>query len=190
MANIMPVFLLNCRWTAELAQIACESCTSLSPYCTQTKQRGIRGFQLNSGNFSEWRVQGKLGGYTKYAIFSVYTPNLGYILIRAFALSYPDKTRGVLNEGGLFGERLGWHLPGFNTNDWALRNFSDGLPGGGAGVGFFVTTFELNVSEDLDAAMSFVFDGGSDATVQPYRALLFVNGWMMGKRVGNLGYAY
>jgi len=29
--------------------------------------RGIRGFQLNpSGNISEWRVQGKLGGYTKY----------------------------------------------------------------------------------------------------------------------------
>lgn len=24
---------------------------------------------------------------------------------------------------------------------------------------------------------------------QPYRAYLFVNGWMMGKRVGNLGYA-
>ncbi|EEB97923.1 hypothetical protein MPER_02661, partial [Moniliophthora perniciosa FA553] len=27
--------------------------------------RGIRGFQLNRGNFGEWKVQGKIGGYTK-----------------------------------------------------------------------------------------------------------------------------
>lgn len=33
--------------------------------------------------------------------------------------------------------------------------------------------------------MSFEFADSSEG--QPYRALLFVNGWMMGKRVGNLG---
>ena len=27
--------------------------------------RGVRGFSLNVGNFSDWKVQGKLGGYTK-----------------------------------------------------------------------------------------------------------------------------
>ena len=27
--------------------------------------RGIAGFQLNEGNITTWRVQGKLGGYTK-----------------------------------------------------------------------------------------------------------------------------
>ena len=27
--------------------------------------RGIAGFQLNSGNITMWRVQGKVGGYTK-----------------------------------------------------------------------------------------------------------------------------
>jgi len=32
--------------------------------------------------------------------------------------------------------------------------------------------------------MSFTFQ---EPLRQPYRALLFVNGWMMGKRVGNLG---
>ena len=32
--------------------------------------------------------------------------------------------------------------------------------------------------------LSFTFD----ESAQPYRALLFVNGWMMGKRVANLGY--
>lgn len=32
--------------------------------------RGIRGFMLNTGNFSEWRVQGKVGGYTKCVVLS------------------------------------------------------------------------------------------------------------------------
>ena len=92
-----------------------------------------------------------------------------------------------MNEGGLFGEREGWHLPGFDTSSWQDRDLSDALPGGAAGVGFFVTTFSLDISDGTDVPISFVFDGGSTETVQPYRAILFVNGWMMGKRVANLG---
>ncbi|KAL4081114.1 glycoside hydrolase family 35 protein [Scleroderma citrinum] len=126
--------------------------------------RGIRGFKLNVGNFGEWKVQGKLGGYT----------------------NFPDKVRGVLNEGGLYGERQGWHLPGFDTSPWTARDISQGLPSSSAGVGFFVTTFNLSIPEYLDVPMSFTFDQSS----QPYRALLFVNGWMMGKRVANLGPQY
>lgn len=91
----------------------------------------------------------------------------------------------MLNEGGLFGERAGWHLPGFDTSNWAARDFSAGLPDGGAGVGFFVTTFPLKIPAGFDVMLSFTFD----ESTQPYRAFLFVNGWMMGKRVGNLGYA-
>lgn len=97
--------------------------------------------------------------------------------------SYPDKVRGVLNEGGLYGERLGWHLPGYDTSPWEARDLSEGLPNATAGVGFFVTTFDLNISEELDVPMSFTFD----QSFQPYRAQLYVNGWMMGKRVANLG---
>lgn len=38
-----------------------------SSACTDTSKspRGIRGFHLNTGTFSEWKVQGKVGGYTK-----------------------------------------------------------------------------------------------------------------------------
>ncbi|OBZ71548.1 putative beta-galactosidase A [Grifola frondosa] len=111
--------------------------------------RGIPGFQLSSGNITTWKVQGKVGGY----------------------LNFPDKTRGVLNEGGLFGERQGWHLPGFDTSKWTERSLSAGLPSGGAGVGFFVTTFDLNIPEGTDVFMSFQFDTAS----QPYRALLAAN---------------
>lgn len=129
---------------------------------SEKSPRGIRGYHLNNGTFTEWKVQGKVGGYT------------GYL----------DKVRGVLNEGGTFGERKGWHLPGFDTSSWQSRNVSAGLPNGAAGVGFFVTTFDLNIPSGLDVLLSFTFE---EALGQPYRVYLFVNGWMMGKRVGNLG---
>lgn len=129
---------------------------------------------------------------------------------------YRDKRRGIFNEGGLFGERNGWHLPHsdvlrplIDKRVWSKRNPSSGLPstspyarlisqgsaredqwviaqGGHAGVGFFRTTFELHERPGYDVMMSFVFEDGGAAS-PPYRALLFVNGWQMGKRVGNLG---
>ncbi|KAI0738818.1 glycoside hydrolase superfamily [Daedaleopsis nitida] len=122
----------------------------------QKSDRGIRGFELvgGVGNFSTWKVQGKLGGY----------------------LNFPDKVRGVLNEGGLFG---------CDTSAWAARALSDGLPGAKAGVGFFVTTFKLDVPHGVDAMMSFQF--GVERAPLPYRALLFVNGWKFGKRIGDIG---
>jgi hypothetical protein len=141
----------------------------------------VRGFKLNNGTFGIWRVQGKIGGYTGCA--SLLCPPSTHA--QFFSRSFPDTTRGVLNEGGLFGERAGWHLPGFDTSSWVERDLSAGLPDAGAGVGFFVTTFPLNIPTGFDVMMSFTFDESN----QPYRAFLFVNGWMMGKRVANLGCA-
>jgi hypothetical protein len=105
------------------------------------------------------------------------------MVLTARHFSFPDQTRGIFNEGGLFGERQGWHLPGYDTSDWSERDLSYGLPYGHAGVGFFVTTFKLDIPTGYDAPISFVFDNED----QPYRALLFVNGWQFGKRVANLG---
>jgi hypothetical protein len=31
--------------------------------------RGVSGFQLNDGNFTIWKVQGKLGGYIEYVLW-------------------------------------------------------------------------------------------------------------------------
>ncbi|KAF5374918.1 hypothetical protein D9758_000010 [Tetrapyrgos nigripes] len=90
----------------------------------------------------------------------------------AFVPSFPDEAR-VLNEGRFFGERKGWHLPGFDTSSW--DTVSD-LSLNASGVGFFVTTFDLNVPQGQDVMMSFNFIESGE---QGYRALLFVNGWMM-----------
>ncbi|KAJ2913369.1 hypothetical protein MD484_g7048, partial [Candolleomyces efflorescens] len=129
---------------------------------TSKSPRGVRGFRLLNGTFGEWKVQGKVGGYR----------------------NFPDKVRGILNEGGLYGERQGWHLPGFNTQGWIQRNLSAGLPDRAAGIGFFVTTFKLDIPKELDVMLSFNFE---EPLGQSYRAFLFVNGWMMGKRIANLG---
>ncbi|KIJ38578.1 glycoside hydrolase family 35 protein [Sphaerobolus stellatus SS14] len=136
------------------------------PYSDAVRSpRGIRGFMLDSGNFTSWKVQGKIGGYK----------------------NFPDKTRGVLNEGGLFGERKGWHLPSFPTTDWVSRDLAQGLPNKAPGIGFFVTTLKLDMPKGVDAMLSFTFQ---EEFGQAYRALLFVNGWMMGKRAGDLGPQY
>ncbi|CAE6527422.1 unnamed protein product [Rhizoctonia solani] len=132
---------------------------------TSKSPRGIRGFQLpDGGKFGEWKVQGKLGGYT----------------------NFPDKTRGVFNEGGLYGERAGWHLPGFNAQSWTSRSLNQGLPSGKAGVGFFRTEFNLNIPTGKDVHINFVVGGPKG----PYHAVLFVNGWTMGKVASELGPQY
>ncbi|CAE6444221.1 unnamed protein product [Rhizoctonia solani] len=126
--------------------------------------RGIRGYELIGGSFTEWKVQGKEGGYT----------------------GYKDKLRGVQNEGGLYGERQGWHLPGFDDSNWTKSDISNGLPNNQAGVGWFRTTFSLKIPHAYDVPISFEFENKPE----PYRALLFVNGWLMGRYIANLGPQY
>ena len=99
------------------------------------------------------------------------------IVTYPFCHSFPDKVRGILNEGGLFGERQGWHLPGFDASKWVRRPLSAGLPSGKSGIGFFVTTFDLSIPQEKDVNLSFQFGEKQQA----YRALLFVNGWQFGK---------
>lgn len=65
------------------------------------------------------------------------------------------------------------------------RDISHGLPDQRAGLGFFTTSFKLDIPEGFDVPMSFIFKDTEEN--EPYRALLFINGWMMGKRIANLG---
>jgi beta-galactosidase GanA len=116
--------------------------------------RGILGAQLLSANntklnFDLWKIQGNAGGEKNI-----------------------DPVRGPLNEGGLYGERLGWHLPGFNTASWhSASPTEDGVEG--AGIKWYTTTFDLNIDKDLDVPIGVEF-GAAAGTVA--RVQFYVNG--------------
>lgn len=63
--------------------------------------RGILSYDLNGNSQSDvsWKLTGNLHGE-----------------------SYEDKTRGPLNEGGLFAERQGYHLPDPPSSEWTSNS--------------------------------------------------------------------
>lgn len=127
--------------------------TSYGPSGAQNP-RGIMGAQLlgaqnNKLSFDTWKIQGNAGGEKNI-----------------------DPVRGPMNEGGLYGERLGWHLPGFDTGSWEESSpTEDGIQE--SGIKWFTTTFELNIDKDLDVpiGVEFAAAAGTVARVQ-----LYVNG--------------
>lgn len=130
--------------------------------------RGLTQFALSShSNLSDisWKITGNIGGE-----------------------QYIDKVRGPRNEGAMYAERMGWHLPSPPSDHWEERSpVLNGIEG--AGVGFFTTRFELRIEEGWDVPLSFVFDGtgtemkdgGVGGGGGNYRVQLFVNGWQFGK---------
>ena len=93
-----------------------------------------------------------------------------------------DLLRTRYNEGGLAGERSGWHLPGFDDSEWEKEEPGQGFDG--AGVRFYRGLLPLDVPRGLDVSLAFRFKP-ADADVKQgrlgYRVLLFVNGWQYGR---------
>ncbi|KAK2768275.1 hypothetical protein FQN54_000128 [Arachnomyces sp. PD_36] len=124
--------------------------------------RGILNYTLTNHSVEDitWKITGNLGGE-----------------------DYVDKVRGPLNEGGLFAERQGWHQPAPPSEGWEVAHpVADGISG--AGVGFFSTSFDLNVPDGWDWPIYFTF--GSEEPSN-YRVQLYVNGYQYGKYVSNVG---
>ncbi|KAK4508536.1 hypothetical protein PRZ48_002275 [Zasmidium cellare] len=120
--------------------------------------RGILNATLISSagdalDFTSWKVAGNAGGND---------------LI--------DPLRGTWNEGGLYAERLGWHLPGFDDNEWESGHPKDGFSG--SGVQFYRTKFPLDMPQDHDASLAFELLTDGRAKL---RAQLYVNGYQFGK---------
>jgi hypothetical protein len=83
----------------------------------------------------------------------------------------------------LHGERVGWHLPGFDTSSWSSASpVTSGV--NGTGIQWFTTTFSLDFDSDLDVPIG-VELGAPTGTVA--RVLLFVNGYQYGKYVPHIG---
>lgn len=85
--------------------------------------RGIRGYSLIGGKDLVWRVQGNLGGNE----------------------NFPDKVRGLYNVGGLYGERMGWYLPGYGDSDWKAA-----APLTRPGVAFYRSEVAVVVESGMD----------------------------------------
>ncbi|KAI0343743.1 putative beta-galactosidase [Trametopsis cervina] len=124
--------------------------------------RGIRGYKLidsGSADFLTWKIQGNLGGE-----------------------DFPDKVRGPLNEGGLFVERIGAHLPGFDTTYWNdSRWIPSCTPYAGiaqAGIQAYRTTFDLSLPADADVPVALKFERTPGSS---YRSVVYVNGWQFGR---------
>ncbi|KAG6806866.1 hypothetical protein H0H92_009756, partial [Tricholoma furcatifolium] len=124
--------------------------------------RGLLGASLVSSDnvtFSKWTLAGNAGGESNI-----------------------DPVRGVIAEGGLHAERLGWHLPGFDDSQWESRDPSDGVEG--ATIGFFRTTSDMNLPEGYDASVELIVSAPAGSVL---RAQLYVNGYQYGKFVPQIG---
>jgi hypothetical protein len=135
--------------------------TSWTPgYDTMKTPRGIIDYELTGHGKADlsWKITGNLGG-EKYA----------------------DRLRGPFNEGGMWAERQGFHLPSPPASDWQSLSPLEGVKK--AGVGLFAASFELAVPSGWDVPMSFVFTNSTSDDGQPsqYRTQLYVNGWQFGK---------
>ncbi|KAK5127287.1 hypothetical protein LTR08_004450 [Meristemomyces frigidus] len=126
--------------------------------------RGLLGAVLYDGNstalnFTQWKIQGNTGGPANI-----------------------DPVRGSLNEDGLHGTRLGWHLPGFDSSSWPVGSPYDGLTQ--SGINWYISRFNLSIDGDLDVPLGIELDApsGTEASVQ-----IYVNGYQYGKFIPQIG---
>jgi len=131
----------------------------------EKEPRGIRGFTIVGGatTFSRWKIQGNQGG----------------------AADTPDTFRGYLNEGGLYAERIGAHLPGFPDSMWSSGTPLTGGGVSGAGVNFYRTTFDLDIPDGIDMPIRLSITPG--AANSNFRVQIYLNGWQVGKYINNIG---
>ncbi|PYH85697.1 beta-galactosidase extracellular [Aspergillus uvarum CBS 121591] len=124
--------------------------------------RGILNYDLAGHDASDisWKLTGNLGGE-----------------------DYQDKTRGPLNEGGLYAERQGYHQPQPPSQKWKSASPLDGLSK--PSIGFYSAEFELDLPTGWDVPLFFNF--ANSTTPDAYRAQLYVNGYQYGKYVSNIG---
>jgi hypothetical protein len=119
--------------------------------------RGILNYLLSGHSQLDvaWKLTGNLGGE-----------------------EYVDKTRGPLNEGGLYAERQGFTQPYPPNENWVAGNPMTGIST--AGVAFYQADFQLDLPDNYDIPLTFNFGNTTiNGAVADYRAQLWVNGYQL-----------
>jgi beta-galactosidase len=106
-----------------------------------------------------WKIQGNAGG-----------ENL------------PDTVRGPFNAGGLYGERMGWQMPGFADAGWKTTTLPHATEQ--PGIDWYRTTFRLDLPERQDVPIALRIH---DVAPHHYRAIVFINGWQIGRYISDVG---
>lgn len=111
----------------------------------------------------EWRIQGNRGGE-----------------------DIADRARGPYNNGGQFGEREGWHLPGFPDARW--ESVAQTAAPQAPGTYWLRTSFDLDLPRGHDIQLGLAFgETDSPRSDRENRALIFINGWHMGQFAAHIG---
>ena len=111
----------------------------------------------------DWRIQGRQGGE-----------------------ELVDRVRGPMNNGGLQGERAGWHLPRTSPQGWQAARADAAPPA--PGTFWLRTQFTLDLPQGHDVQLGLAFgDTGKPRSERENRALIFVNGWNMGQFIAHVG---
>jgi beta-galactosidase GanA len=101
-----------------------------------------------------------------------------------------DPVRGVMNAAGLFGSDHGWDLPGYPDQDWQNVTLPDSWQARGVppGIGWYRTSFSLSLPSRGYVPIDVQIGGpGPGAGTADYRAFIYVNGWLIGRYVNNVG---
>jgi beta-galactosidase GanA len=101
-----------------------------------------------------------------------------------------DPVRGVMNAAGLYGADNGWDLPGYPDQDWQNVTLPDSWSARGVppGIGWYRTDFALNLPPRSYVPVDVQIGGpGPGSGTADYRAFIYVNGWLIGRYVNNVG---
>lgn len=127
---------------------------------THKQPRGLSFYQTQGvWNALAWKIQGALGGERPI-----------------------DPVRGTYNNGGLHGERAGWHLPDYPARNWTAVSLPHVEPE--PGITWYRTRFTLDLPPDQDVSVALSI---TDGRLRTYRVRLFVNGWHLGVYIGQYG---
>ncbi len=131
--------------------------------------RGLISLLLSQGGATpvpiDWKIQGEKGGE-----------------------DLADLVRGPINNGGLYGERMGWYLPvkDIAAPDWTGAKVTDAPPAPGTYWLRTHVTLDLPQGQDTQLGLQ-IGDPSKAQSDHVTRAIIFVNGWHIGHYIADVG---